>query len=160
MRSTAGRSPSAGQTSYLVGERTPAAPRAAGVFAGFRTGHGPGHLVRAVAEGVTFGVAYGIDALARTGVVADHISLVGGGAKSDAWGQLCADALGVPVGRPKVIEAAASGAAYQARWVVDGVPPPAMLETEASWVPRPSDQLEAARDRAARMRQLAVDGRL
>lgn len=143
---------------YLVGERTPEAPRAAGAFAGLRTGHGRDHFVRAVTEGVTFGVAYAIEALARAGVATKRVSVVGGGAASDAWCQLCADVLGVPVDRPAVTEAAATGAALQARWVIDGVRPPAELEVEARWEPQADERLAAAADRAAGLRRAAVSG--
>lgn len=105
---------------HLDGERTPDLPRAGGVFTGMRATHGPAHLARAVAEGVTFGLDYALRALYRTGVEARTITLVGGGAASDAWAQLCADAFRVPVLRPPVTEAAALGAALQAAWAVDG----------------------------------------
>jgi sugar (pentulose or hexulose) kinase len=112
--------------------------------------------VRAVLEGVTFGLAYGLDVLRRTGVEPTTITLVGGGAASDGWGQLCADVFELPVQRPAVSEAAALGAALQARRVVDGVEPPAVL-LDATWEPRPSDALRAARDRTAELRQLAAE---
>jgi sugar (pentulose or hexulose) kinase len=62
----------------------------------------------------------------------------------------------LPVQRPAVSEAAALGAALQVRQVVDGVGPPAAL-LDATWEPRPSDALRAARDRTAELRQLAAE---
>ena len=112
--------------------------------------------MRAVLEGVTFGLAYGLDALRRTGVEPSAITLVGGGAASDAWGQLCADVFELPVQRPAVSESAALGAALQARWVVDGLDPPA-VPVDAIWEPRPSDRLRAARERTTMLRQLAAE---
>ena len=141
---------------HLAGERTPSLPKAAGLFAGLRASHGPDALVRAVMEGVTFGLGYGLDVLRRTGVEPTAITLVGGGAASDGWGQFCADVFELPVQRPAVSEAAALGAALQARWVVDGVEPPA-ARLDATWEPRPSDALRAARDRTAELRQLAAE---
>jgi xylulokinase len=107
---------------YLDGERTPNRPRAAATFDGIRSHHGPRHLVRAVVEGVTFGLAYAMQALARTGVQMSTVTLIGGGAASDAWAQICADVFGVPVERSVLLEAAGLGAALQVRHVVDGAP--------------------------------------
>src|SRR5206468_837504 len=64
---------------YLSGERTPNRPEAAGVFVGLRADHGRDVIVRAVVEGVTFGLAYGLDALHRAGVAPTEVTLVGGG---------------------------------------------------------------------------------
>jgi xylulokinase len=143
---------------YLVGERTPAVPSGSGTVRGLRQSHTPEQLVRAVVEGVTFGVDYAMDALKRAGVEPRRVSLVGGGANSDAWAQLCADILGLPIARPDVSEAAASGAALQARWVVDGAAPPTSHPADATWEPHPSVALEDARRRNAELRHLAVGG--
>ena len=144
---------------HLAGERTPSLPKAAGLFAGLRASHGPDDLVRAVLEGVTFGLGYGLDVLRRTGVEPSAITLVGGGAASDAWAQLCADVFDLPVLRPSVSEAAALGAALQARQVVDGVGPPG-APVDATWEPRPSDGLRAARERTDALRRLAAEHNL
>ncbi len=141
---------------YLVGERTPAVPSGTGTIQGLRQSHTPEQLVRAVVEGVTFGVDYAMAALKRAGVEPKRVSLVGGGANSDAWAQLCADVLGLPIARPGVSEAAASGAALQARWVVDGVAPPTSHRADAAWEPSPSSALEDARQRNAELRHLVV----
>lgn len=140
---------------YLMGERTPALPRAAGLFTGLRREHGPAEFVRAVAEGVTFGLGYALAGLERVGVVIERVSLVGGGASSGAWAQLCADVFQVPVGRPVVTETAAIGAALQARWVVDGATPPERLPVDAEWQPRSDARLEDARLRDAQLRAAA-----
>jgi xylulokinase len=100
---------------HLGGERTPNHPSGAGAFAGLRTGHGPDHFVRAVVEGVTFGLRYALRALERSGITPEEVTLVGGGAGSEAWGQICANIFELPVVRPEVDEAAATGAALQAR---------------------------------------------
>ncbi|MGE3911890.1 MAG: xylulokinase [Chloroflexota bacterium] len=141
---------------HLEGERTPDLPKAAGLFAGLRVGHGPSALVRAVLEGVTFGLGYGLDALLRTGVQPSGITLVGGGSASNGWAQLVADVFELPVQRPAIGEAAAFGAAMQARRVVDGAdfPVPA---ADATWQPRPSEALQAARARTAELRQIAAE---
>ena len=141
---------------HLEGERTPSLPRAAGLFAGLRAGHGEDAMIRAVFEGVTFGLAYALDVLRRTGVEPAAIALVGGGSASDGWAQLCADAFELPVQRPAVAEAAALGAALQARQVVDNLAPP-RAPIDGTWEPRPSDALRAARERTAALRKVAAE---
>lgn len=145
---------------YLDGERTPDLPSASGTFAGLRSSHRPADLVRAVAEGVTFGLRYGVEALRRAGVTPREVTLVGGGATSDAWAQLCADVLGLPLRRPAVVEAAARGAALQARWVVDGVAPETDGASGDRFEPAPSQALIDAAGRQDASRRLAVEGRL
>lgn len=145
---------------YLDGERTPELPHAAGTFAGLRHSHGTKELVRAVAEGVTFGLRYALDALRRTGVEPSAITLVGGGARSDPWAQIVADVLMLPVARPTQVEAAALGAALQARWVVDGVPPTESTGKGDCFEPVPSGALADAAGRQDAWRRLARDGRL
>src|SRR5438270_35481 len=54
---------------YLSGERTPNRPDGTGVFVGLRAGQGRDAIVYAVVEGVTFGLAYALDALRRSGGV-------------------------------------------------------------------------------------------
>jgi len=83
----------------------------------------------------------------------DQLVAVGGGAASTAWAQLLADAFDRPVRRLALPEAAAAGAAFQARWVVDGVAPPDpqavdILEPD----PLAIDALAVAAERAARAR--------
>ena len=145
---------------YLAGERTPALPRASGTFTGLRLRHGPKELVRAVTEGVTFGLAHALSALGRTGVTVKRVSLVGGGAASDGWAQLCADAFGVSIGRPIVTETAAIGAALQARWVVDGRQPAEDVPVDATWHPRLDARLTEARARHDALREAAKAGQL
>jgi xylulokinase len=100
---------------YLTGERTPNLPRATGVFHGLtpRTMK-PAHLMRATMEGVTMGVAYGMDGLRALGVAPTEIRLIGGGSRSGAWRQICADVFGCRVVTLMEAEGAALGAAIQA----------------------------------------------
>ena len=137
---------------YLSGERTPDLPRAAGSLHGLRLIHGPADVVRAAVEGVTDGLAFALDALGRTGGVAERLVAVGGGAKSDAWLQLVADMTELPVARPASTEAAAEGAALQARWVIDGVEP-APPAIAASWEPHADPALGEVRARLAAARE-------
>lgn len=142
---------------HLEGERTPNVPSGTGVFAGLRAEHSSADLVRAVFEGVTFGLRYAMGALARTGVRATQLTLVGGGATSDAWAQLCADIFQLPVVRPPQTEAASLGAARQVRWAVEGrqadsLPGGAGRHFE----PQASLELQNAAARAERLRSIAV----
>lgn len=145
---------------YLSGERTPNRPEAAGVFVGLRPSHGREAIVHAVVEGVTFGLAYGLNALRRAGVAPTEVTLVGGGAASDAWAQLCADIFDLPVTRPEIVEAAASGAARQAQWAVEGKRSRLAPSRSRRFEPRPSRELREAADRMAALREIAAANRL
>ena len=145
---------------YLGGERTPNHPTGAGVFAGLRAAHGAQDFARAVVEGVTFGLSYALRALQRSGVQATEITLVGGGAGSDAWAQLCADVFGLPVVRPPQTEAGALGAARQARWAVDGVPVPTNTSAGQRFEPVTSPGLADAAQRADTLREVALSAGL
>jgi sugar (pentulose or hexulose) kinase len=116
--------------------------------------------VRAVIEGVTFGLDYALAALRRSGIEPTEVRLVGGGARSDAWGQLCADIFGIPVMRPVVTESAALGAALQARRVVDGTDFPSDVDSTRTWEPKPDEELAAAASRIDHLRETAITGRL
>lgn len=144
---------------YLAGERTPDLPRATGTLLGLRADHGPADLIRAAVEGVTIGLALALEALGRTGVRAERLVLVGGGANSDAWGQLVADLTELEVERPASTEAAAAGAAAQARWVIDDVAPE-RPPADRAWEPRADERLAVARSRHERARQLETEGAL
>jgi sugar (pentulose or hexulose) kinase len=145
---------------YLSGERTPNRPEAAGVFVGLRSRHGHEALVHAVVEGVTFGLAYGLNALRRAGVAPTEVTLVGGGAASDAWAQLCADVFDLPITRPDIIEAAASGAARQAQWAAEGKRPPLAPARSRRFEPRPRPELREAAERMTALRDIAAANRL
>jgi D-xylulose kinase len=145
---------------YLSGERTPNRPEGAGVFVGLRPTHGRDELVTAVVEGVTFGLAYALDALRRTGVAPKVVTLIGGGSASDAWAQLCADIFELPVVRPALTEAAASGAARQAQWAVENTRPDLAPMTMRRFEPRPRPELREAAKRMAALRAMAGANRL
>jgi xylulokinase len=141
---------------YLSGERTPNLPQATGMFVGLRPSHGRDDLVRAVVEGVTFGLSYAMDALRRAGVAPAEVTLIGGGSKSDAWTQLCADVFGLPVVRPEIVEAAASGAARQAQWTAEKKRPGLPATRSRRFEPRASSELREAAERAATLRAVAA----
>jgi xylulokinase len=107
---------------YLQGERTPNLPKGSGVFHGLTTENmTPDLMGRAVVEGVTLGLAYGLRRFKELGIVPEEIRLTGGGSKSSVWRQIAADVLGLPAVALHVTEGAALGAAIQAAWTYDQV---------------------------------------
>jgi xylulokinase len=98
---------------YLSGERTPHNDaEATGMFAGLRAEHGADALVFAVMEGVAFSFADGVDVLDAAGARPVRPLLVGGGARSEFWGQMIADVTGLTIDLASGAEAgAALGAA-------------------------------------------------
>jgi xylulokinase len=73
----------------------------------------PSHIARAVMEGVTLGLAYGLARFRELGIAPTEIRLTGGGSKSAIWRQVCADVFGVPTVCLESSEGAALGAAIQ-----------------------------------------------
>ena len=100
---------------YLVGERSPIMdPRAKGSFVGLTLRHGPGHMVRALLEGVAFALRQIIDAMAGCGAELSRLVASGNGLASPLWRQILADVLARPLcqGRDKhATERAGVGAA-------------------------------------------------
>ena len=97
---------------YLAGERTPHAdPDARGSFTGLSLRHDRGALVRAVLEGVAYGLRDSLDLLRELGVAPQRARVSGGGARSELWLRILAAALELPLERPEVEEGAAYGAA-------------------------------------------------
>ena len=79
---------------YLSGERTPHMnPNAKGMFFGMTLAHGRGHFLRAVMEGVTYGLKDCLGILNESGVNAPMVIASGGGTASDLWLQIQADIL-------------------------------------------------------------------
>jgi len=100
---------------YLTGERTPHAdPRARGAIVGLTLSHDQRHLLRAVVEGITFGLRDCLDLLRRSGESAAHVRVSGGGARSAWWRQVMADVFDADVATINVSEGAAFGAALLA----------------------------------------------
>jgi xylulokinase len=97
---------------YLAGERTPHAdPDARGAFTGLSVRHDRGALVRAVLEGVAFGLRDSLDLITDLGERPALGRVSGGGARSDLWLQIVASVLEMPLERVAVDEGAAFGAA-------------------------------------------------
>ncbi len=102
---------------YLLGERTPNLPKGSGLFRGLTTANmTPDFMARAVVEGVSLGLAYGMLRFKDLGIVPDEVRLTGGGSRSAVWRQIAADVLGLPAVALMVTEGAALGAAIHAAW--------------------------------------------
>lgn len=100
---------------YLTGERCPHNdPTARGGFLGLTLAHGEGNLARALFEGVSFGLVDGMALLRELGATVSEIRVTSGGAKSDFWVQLLADAFGAPCHTLELDEGPALGAAILA----------------------------------------------
>jgi xylulokinase len=97
---------------YLAGERTPHAdPFARGSFTGLSLRHDRGALVRAVLEGVAFGLRDGLDLVAGLAGRPAVGRVSGGGARSRLWLEILASVLELPLQRTAVDEGASFGAA-------------------------------------------------
>jgi xylulokinase len=80
---------------YLTGERTPYPdPNARGVYIGLTLRHDRRHLVRALLEGVAYGLRDSFEILAEMGVPISEVRASGGGARSALWRQIQADVTG------------------------------------------------------------------
>jgi xylulokinase len=100
---------------YLAGERTPHAdPDVRGAFVGLSLRHDRGALVRAVLEGVAYGLCDSLELLRELGVEPDAGRVSGGGARSPLWRQIVASVLGLPLETTAAEEGSAYGAALLA----------------------------------------------
>ena len=98
---------------YLSGERSPHPdPLARGAFVGLTLAHDRRHLVRAVLEGVAFGLRDGLDLMVAAGMPAPaQVRASGGGLASSTWRQVLADVLEAEIATVNTTEGAAFGAA-------------------------------------------------
>ncbi len=97
---------------YLAGERTPHAdPDARGAFVGLSLHHDRGALVRAVLEGVAFGLRDSLELLRGLGVEGSRARVSGGGSRGDVWLGIVASVLGIPLEATAADEGSAYGAA-------------------------------------------------
>ncbi|MGZ4198165.1 MAG: xylulokinase [Solirubrobacteraceae bacterium] len=144
---------------YLVGERTPHAdPDARGAFVGLSVRHDRGALVRAVLEGVAFGLRDCLDLISELGVRPVIGRVSGGGARSELWLRIVASVLELPLERVAVDEGAAFGAAILGG-VAAGVWPDVQAAIAATVTPRDRvepvpEWIEPYRDQRERFRAL------
>lgn len=143
---------------YLSGERTPHNdPDAMGVFFGLSHDSDRAALGRAVLEGVAFAFADGMDALLAAGAEINHISVIGGGARSDLWGQILATTLNCDLSYHKSGEVGpAFGAARLARLAVgDGTVAEICQAPEVVKIIKPeADKRDHYKQKLSRYRQL------
>lgn len=80
---------------YLTGERTPYSdPHARGVFFGITLRSDRAHFVRAVLEGVAYGLRDSFSILDEMGVPVTQVRASGGGARSEVWRRIQANVIG------------------------------------------------------------------
>lgn len=83
---------------WLTGERVPLFDDAIrGAFVGLALHHGPGHLARAVMEGVACQIATAFEYGLGYGVSPERVRAVGGGGMGATWTGIVADTLGRPL---------------------------------------------------------------
>jgi ribulokinase len=125
---------------YWQGSRTPVRdPAARGTIWGLTTGHGAGHLLRAVYEGTAYGNKRILDTLARVGVPTQRIVACGGGVRSRLWLQILADVAGIPIELTTVDDAVALGSAICAAVAAQAFPD---LPSAAAAMVRRADRIE------------------
>jgi len=77
---------------YLTGERCPHPdPNARGGWVGLTSRHEEKHMIRAVLEGITYGMADALEIMRSMNITTRSVRLSGGGAKSAFWRQLQAN---------------------------------------------------------------------
>lgn len=97
---------------YLIGERTPYLdPNAKGVFFGLTLRHTRAHMIRAIMEGVAFGLRDSLEIFKELGIAVDRVVVAGGGARSSLWRQIQSDVFSRELVTVNVEEQAAFGAA-------------------------------------------------
>ncbi|HWP67749.1 MAG TPA: FGGY-family carbohydrate kinase, partial [Rectinemataceae bacterium] len=105
---------------FFNGERIPNLPEGrASVNGATAANFTRENLARAAFESAIFGMKIGLDSFRTLGFKAREIRLIGGGARSSLWRSIAANATNLPVRIPSGEEAAAMGAAVQARWLVE-----------------------------------------
>ena len=82
---------------FLMGERAGFAESVPATFSGLQARSRPGHLVRAVLEGVAFELRRMRDSWFDDDGSPDEVRLVGGGVRDPLWQQILADTFNVPM---------------------------------------------------------------
>ncbi len=142
---------------YLAGERTPHAdPDARGSFTGLSLRHDRGALVRAVLEGVAYGLRDSFDLVTGLDAPAEVGRVSGGGVRSELWLRIVASVLELPLETTAADEGAAFGAALlggvaAGTWadvheaVAATVRPAERIEPVDEWVPAYREGVERFR---------------
>lgn len=117
---------------YLQGERAPFwNPHLRGSFSGLHAGHGSGHLLRAVMEGVALSLRDCLERLSIDLPEGANMRLAGGVTRGRVWPQILADVLGRPLETVDHAESALGAAfiAMRALGGQDAVPEVALRAT-------------------------------
>jgi xylulokinase len=85
-----------------------------GVIAGLKLETSRGEILKGILEATAFYIRACLETLPGTGIEIADFRAVGGGSKSEAWLQICADILGRPFLKPRINEAGVLGAAILA----------------------------------------------
>lgn len=97
---------------FLMGERTPYwNPKAKGVFYGITLKHTEAHFIRAIMEGVGFGLRNMMGAVNSLNIDVDRLKILGGGGLSKVWQHIVSDIMGKKIVVVKNREQATVGAA-------------------------------------------------
>lgn len=100
---------------YLTGERNPHPdPFARGAFVGLTLRHALPHMIRAVMEGVAFGIRDQLELLRSLGATPTEAVISGGLVNSPVWLQLTTDIMAIPLYTVNTGESSAFGAAILA----------------------------------------------
>jgi xylulokinase len=85
-----------------------------GVMSGLRLTTNRGEILKGIIESIILDLRTTLGSLSTLGLSVDSYVTVGGGSKSDAWMQVCADILGCPIQRTRVVESGTLGSAITA----------------------------------------------
>ena len=99
---------------YLNGDRLGAHQNARAQFFGLTSGHGTGHLHRAVMEGVALAARRNLRIMEAAGHPIERLVASGGGAKTSLWLEIKASAYGCPIVVPTKSECGVVGCAMLA----------------------------------------------
>lgn len=100
---------------HFQGNRTPHTdPLSRGAITGLTLGHGRGHVLRAMMEGVAYGSRLILETMRRNGFEVEALTVAGGVAKSELWLRIHSDVLGMPLRLVHTTEAACLGSAILA----------------------------------------------
>jgi|ETNmetMinimDraft_26_1059896.scaffolds.fasta_scaffold19926_2 xylulokinase len=107
----------------------------AGRLTGLRLSHTPGHILRAVIEGLAMELERYLLVLKESGLAVERLVMCGGGANSRVTPQIVTDVTGMPVAPKSQMDTAALGAAMIARGLIE---PEASLADLSEAMARPS----------------------
>ncbi len=85
-----------------------------GIIAGLRLTTQRGEILKGIVESIILDLRMTLGSLSEVGLGMEEVVTVGGGSKSDAWMQICADILGCPMRRTRVVESGTLGSAITA----------------------------------------------